>query len=97
MIAVDMGRPPCRRSSRCLLPAAATAHVKSLTVLRPPPTCVSLLRATRRYRVWAAYNKLLAKQPLLVKACTSFVGFTAGDVLAQNVSVGWRGVTGLTG
>jgi len=34
--------------------------------------------------VWAAYNKLLAKQPLLVKACTSFVGFTAGDVLAQN-------------
>jgi len=40
--------------------------------------------------VWAAYNKLLAKQPLLVKACTSFVGFTAGDVLAQNVS-GWLG------
>jgi len=34
--------------------------------------------------VWAAYNSMLAKQPLLTKALTSFVGFTAGDVLAQN-------------
>jgi protein Mpv17 len=34
--------------------------------------------------LWAAYNKLLTAQPLLTKAMTSFVGFTAGDALAQN-------------
>jgi len=34
--------------------------------------------------IWARYNKLLETQPLLTKALTSFVGFTAGDVLAQN-------------
>ena len=33
---------------------------------------------------WKAYNKLLDTQPLLTKACTSLIGFTAGDVLAQN-------------
>jgi protein Mpv17 len=33
---------------------------------------------------WKAYNEMLAKQPLLTKALTSFVGFTAGDILAQN-------------
>ena len=34
--------------------------------------------------LWARYNKLLDAQPLLTKACTSLIGFTAGDVLAQN-------------
>lgn len=34
--------------------------------------------------IWARYNKLLEAQPLLTKACTSLIGFTAGDVLAQN-------------
>jgi len=34
--------------------------------------------------IWARYNKLLDAQPLLTKACTSLVGFTVGDVLAQN-------------
>lgn len=34
--------------------------------------------------LWARYNKLLEAQPLLTKACTSLVGFTAGDLLAQN-------------
>ena len=33
--------------------------------------------------VWAAYNKALAAQPLLVKAMTSLTGFTVGDILAQ--------------
>mmetsp|Transcript_31236 Transcript_31236/g.36443 ORF Transcript_31236/g.36443 Transcript_31236/m.36443 type:complete len:183 (-) Transcript_31236:233-781(-) len=33
--------------------------------------------------IWARYNKLLEAQPVLTKACTSLVGFTAGDVLAQ--------------
>ena len=33
--------------------------------------------------LWAAYNKALAAQPLLVKAMTSFTGFTVGDILAQ--------------
>jgi protein Mpv17 len=33
--------------------------------------------------IWAAYNRALAAQPLLVKAATSFVGFTVGDILAQ--------------
>eukprot|EP00558_Chaetoceros_sp_UNC1202_P006454 CAMPEP_0197245608 /NCGR_PEP_ID=MMETSP1429-20130617/10343_1 /TAXON_ID=49237 /ORGANISM="Chaetoceros sp., Strain UNC1202" /LENGTH=187 /DNA_ID=CAMNT_0042706139 /DNA_START=78 /DNA_END=641 /DNA_ORIENTATION=+ len=33
--------------------------------------------------LWARYNKLLDAQPLLTKAFTSLVGFTAGDVLAQ--------------
>ncbi|CAN0157477.1 unnamed protein product [Pylaiella littoralis] len=33
--------------------------------------------------LWAAYNKALAAQPLLVKAMTSFTGFTIGDILAQ--------------
>ena len=34
--------------------------------------------------LWARYNKLLEAQPLLTKASTSLVGFTAGDLLAQN-------------
>lgn len=34
--------------------------------------------------LWARYNKLLEAQPLLTKAFTSLIGFTAGDVLAQN-------------
>jgi len=34
--------------------------------------------------LWARYNKLLDAQPLLTKALTSLVGFTVGDVLAQN-------------
>jgi protein Mpv17 len=34
--------------------------------------------------LWARYNKLLSAQPLLTKATTSLVGFTAGDLLAQN-------------
>jgi protein Mpv17 len=34
--------------------------------------------------LWARYNALLEAQPLLTKALTSLVGFTAGDVLAQN-------------
>lgn len=33
--------------------------------------------------VWAAYNRALAAQPLVVKSLTSFTGFTAGDLLAQ--------------
>jgi len=33
--------------------------------------------------LWAQYNRALAAQPLLVKAMTSFTGFTAGDLLAQ--------------
>lgn len=33
--------------------------------------------------IWAAYNKALAANPLLVKAMTSFTGFTVGDILAQ--------------
>lgn len=33
--------------------------------------------------IWGAYNKALAKNPLLVKAMTSFTGFTIGDILAQ--------------
>lgn len=33
--------------------------------------------------IWAAYNRALAKNPLLVKAMTSFTGFTLGDILAQ--------------
>jgi protein Mpv17 len=34
--------------------------------------------------IWARYNKLLDTQPLLTKALTSLVGFTVGDILAQN-------------
>lgn len=34
--------------------------------------------------IWGRYNKLLDTQPLLTKALTSLVGFTVGDVLAQN-------------
>mmetsp|Transcript_12932 Transcript_12932/g.19642 ORF Transcript_12932/g.19642 Transcript_12932/m.19642 type:complete len:186 (-) Transcript_12932:192-749(-) len=33
--------------------------------------------------IWARYNAMLEAQPLLTKALTSLVGFTAGDVLAQ--------------
>ncbi|CBN79193.1 conserved unknown protein [Ectocarpus siliculosus] len=32
---------------------------------------------------WDAYNSALADKPILVKACTSFVGFSIGDFLAQ--------------
>ena len=34
--------------------------------------------------IWARYNAMLEAQPLLTKALTSLVGFTTGDVLAQN-------------
>lgn len=34
--------------------------------------------------IWAAYNKMLAAQPLLTKCLTSLTGFTVGDVLAQS-------------
>jgi protein Mpv17 len=34
--------------------------------------------------LWGRYNKLLEAQPILTKACTSLIGFTAGDALAQN-------------
>ena len=34
--------------------------------------------------LWSRYNKLLDAQPLFTKAFTSLIGFTAGDVLAQN-------------
>lgn len=34
--------------------------------------------------LWARYNAMLDKQPLLTKALTSLTGFTIGDVLAQN-------------
>ena len=33
--------------------------------------------------IWKGYNQLLKDQPLLTKALTSFVGFSAGDFLAQ--------------
>ncbi|CAM9799719.1 unnamed protein product [Sphacelaria rigidula] len=33
--------------------------------------------------LWAAYNKALASNPLVVKALTSLTGFTVGDILAQ--------------
>lgn len=32
---------------------------------------------------WKGYNKMLKDQPLFTKALTSFVGFSAGDFLAQ--------------
>jgi len=34
---------------------------------------------------WSAYETALATNPLLVKALTSLVGFTAGDILAQTL------------
>eukprot|EP00542_Grammatophora_oceanica_P022728 CAMPEP_0194027146 /NCGR_PEP_ID=MMETSP0009_2-20130614/1350_1 /TAXON_ID=210454 /ORGANISM="Grammatophora oceanica, Strain CCMP 410" /LENGTH=182 /DNA_ID=CAMNT_0038666107 /DNA_START=171 /DNA_END=719 /DNA_ORIENTATION=+ len=34
--------------------------------------------------IWARYNAMLEAQPLLTKAMTSLIGFTAGDVLAQS-------------
>ena len=33
--------------------------------------------------LWTRYNAILEAQPLLTKMCTSLVGFSAGDVLAQ--------------
>eukprot|EP00904_Undaria_pinnatifida_P007047 jgi/Undpi1/3472/HiC_scaffold_16.g06844.m1 len=33
--------------------------------------------------LWDSYNGQLAEKPILVKACTSFVGFSIGDFLAQ--------------
>lgn len=38
--------------------------------------------------LWAQYNRALAAQPLIVKALTSFTGFTAGDLLAQKAVEG---------
>jgi hypothetical protein len=40
-----------------------------------------------RAGAWAAYNRLLAKQPMFTKALTSLSGFTIGDILAQSVRV----------
>ena len=38
--------------------------------------------------LWAKYNQALAAQPLVGKAMTSLIGFTAGDVLAQKAVEG---------
>lgn len=35
--------------------------------------------------LWAGYNRILSARPVLTKACTSFTGFTLGDVLAQSL------------
>ena len=35
--------------------------------------------------IWNGYNDLLEKKPIEVKALTSLVGFTLGDILAQNL------------
>ncbi|CAM9117064.1 unnamed protein product [Heterosigma akashiwo] len=35
--------------------------------------------------VWNSYNKVLSEKPILTKACTSLVGFSVGDVLAQKL------------
>ncbi|KAJ1452574.1 hypothetical protein M885DRAFT_526287 [Pelagophyceae sp. CCMP2097] len=45
--------------------------------------------------IWAAYNRALTAQPLVVKACTSLVGFGLGDLLAQKLvdkkeSIDWK-------
>ena len=34
--------------------------------------------------VWDKYNEVLDSKPLATKAVTSLVGFTIGDLLAQN-------------
>jgi hypothetical protein len=34
--------------------------------------------------LWTRYNKLIESQPLLTMTFKSLIGFTAGDVLAQN-------------
>lgn len=34
-------------------------------------------------KVWAAYNKVLDKNPITTKACTSLIGFLLGDFIAQ--------------
>eukprot|EP00611_Tribonema_gayanum_P012152 TRINITY_DN2277_c0_g1_i2.p1 TRINITY_DN2277_c0_g1~~TRINITY_DN2277_c0_g1_i2.p1 ORF type:complete len:234 (+),score=101.30 TRINITY_DN2277_c0_g1_i2:73-702(+) len=33
--------------------------------------------------LWDSYNKVLGEKPILTKACTSLVGFSVGDTLAQ--------------
>eukprot|EP01084_Bolivina_argentea_P122403 216900_1 len=33
--------------------------------------------------IWAAYNRQLESNPILIKASTSFIGFALGDLLAQ--------------
>jgi len=33
--------------------------------------------------IWDKYNEVLDDQPLVTKACTSLVGFSVGDILAQ--------------
>eukprot|EP00638_Chattonella_subsalsa_P007151 CAMPEP_0117735494 /NCGR_PEP_ID=MMETSP0947-20121206/1341_1 /TAXON_ID=44440 /ORGANISM="Chattonella subsalsa, Strain CCMP2191" /LENGTH=193 /DNA_ID=CAMNT_0005550551 /DNA_START=72 /DNA_END=650 /DNA_ORIENTATION=- len=33
--------------------------------------------------VWDSYNNVLEEKPILTKACTSLVGFSVGDILAQ--------------
>merc|ERR1712232_141855 len=35
--------------------------------------------------LWTEYNHILSKKPLLTKALTSLIGFTIGDLLAQNL------------
>jgi hypothetical protein len=35
--------------------------------------------------LWEGYNRVLEEQPLATKAVTSLIGFTLGDILAQNL------------
>eukprot|EP00891_Asterochloris_glomerata_P008929 jgi/Astpho2/8929/Aster-02611 len=40
----------------------------------------------RPNKLWNAYLQSLEKKPTITKACTSFVGFIIGDILAQQIS-----------
>jgi len=67
------GKPPGRQPLPPAVPAAAAAESAIEAAAR-------LLSAPG-----AAYTRALEARPLLTKACTSFVGFMLGDVIAQHV------------
>lgn len=72
---------------RCDCSTFTTLSKMFLCVLHDALTLesITLSLSSCRAGAWAAYNRLLTKQPMFTKALTSLTGFTLGDFLAQTV------------
>lgn len=64
------------------MPSGPLSAAESATAARAAVEAAARLLTAPYY----AYARALEQRPLLTKACTSFVGFMIGDLIAQNVA-----------
>ena len=70
------------RAGLALRPAGLAPRSLAKAGAAPPPSLERAL-AVRGGGLWGAYTQLLDDKPLITKMCTSLLGFTIGDLLAQ--------------